>query len=921
MKRKLPAPGCHAVRCGSAMNGRRLIAILMAVLVALVVTLPLRAEVAPQADLAHGIAAENARLTARIAATRSAIDQARSDLEQSRGSQRQLDRRLQRIERHAQVHALGQVFAQTVIEQLSELPGSESFDADQRARESRLEAASDASLRTERALDELTDMETELVLRFGAVTPALPDALWPQFEAAARPLLGEQQVLLASLDELQGQLLQALQASDAAALELAQRTQAARTELTRLLFWVPAQPSLQTISELSRSWAWMTSAANWRAAAVALAGQLAWRPFWPTLTLLLAGALFLARKRLQGKLVVLAPGTANSERYWIGYTVTALVITMALALPGPLVLWTAAKLLAAAPDAQRFALALAAALMVSAKLLLALSAFAWLLDRRGVAGGHFGWDESLLSFSGHALRRFCLIFVPLLFVVALNGLDHAPYANRESIGRMSLTLAMLVVAIFVIRMLRRQSPLSQRLRERAPRSWAVRLHALWFGTAVAVPLAIAALSAAGYFVAAGYFFAHTLMSLFLVLGAVALYGLIALWVQLERRRLRRHQALEALRQARAAAAEGDEEASEVAEPAPPRLDIAAISEQTRSLLDLFITLLLLGGIWWVWKDGLPALSVITDFPLWTYHSTVDGKNITLPLTVGKLFLAVVVGVVTAVAVRNVGALLDIVLLQRFEVQADATYAIKVVTRYALAAVGMVSACSILGIAWGDVHWLIAAMGVGLGFGLQEIVANFVSGLIVLAERPIRIGDIVTVGDVTGTVARIRARATAVLDFDGKEVIIPNKAFITGSVVNWTLSNQNTRLLLKVGVAYGSEIALVQRVLLEVVQGNADVLQDPSPSVYFMDFGDSSLDFEVRAFVGSFDKRLRVTHELNLAIEAVLGEHGIEIPFPQRDLHVRSAPALAGMQDGVRQYEVAVPPGSPQTAPATSPSSS
>jgi potassium efflux system protein len=175
----------------------------------------------------------------------------------------------------------------------------------------------------------------------------------------------------------------------------------------------------------------------------------------------------------------------------------------------------------------------------------------------------------------------------------------------------------------------------------------------------------------------------------------------------------------------------------------------------------------------------------------------------------------------------------------------------------------------------------------------------VSGLIVLAERPIRIGDVVTVGDVSGTVARIRARATAVVDFDNKEVIIPNKAFITERVVNWTLSNQTTRLLLKVGVAYGSDIGLVQRVMLEAVRRNPDVLESPPPSVFFADFGDSSLDFEIRAFVGSFNQRLRVQHELLFAVEAVLRENSVEIPFPQRDLHIRSAPGLSGVLQAER----------------------
>ena len=343
----------------------------------------------------------------------------------------------------------------------------------------------------------------------------------------------------------------------------------------------------------------------------------------------------------------------------------------------------------------------------------------------------------------------------------------------------------------------------QRLRARAPRSRHGQLHAFWFGAVVALPLAIAGLAAAGYLVAAGYFYGRIVESVFVAIGAVMLYGLIALWVQVQRLHLghRRDEATARPKEAGTAVEPG----SEVAEARPAQLDIAMIGEQTRSLLDMIVTVLLLGGVWWVWRDALPALSTIVDYPLWSYSEIIDGKEVSRALTVGHLVLALVVGVVTAVVVRNIGALLDIVLLQRLEMQTDATYAVKVIARYAVTIVGVLLACSLLGIRWNDVQWLVAALGVGLGFGLQEIVANFVSGLIVLAERPIRIGDVVTVGNISGTVSRIHARATVVIDFDNKEVIIPNKAFITERVVNWTLTNQTTRLLIKVGVAYGSDI--------------------------------------------------------------------------------------------------------------------
>ncbi len=166
-----------------------------------------------------------------------------------------------------------------------------------------------------------------------------------------------------------------------------------------------------------------------------------------------------------------------------------------------------------------------------------------------------------------------------------------------------------------------------------------------------------------------------------------------------------------------------------------------------------------------------------------------------------------------------------------------------------------------------------------------------SGLIVLGERPIRVGDVVTVADITGTVTSIRARATVVTDFENKEVMIPNKAFITERVINWTLSNQTTRLLITLGLAYGTDVERAQRLMLAVVESNADVLRDPAPSVFFVGFGDSALNFEIRAFVDTLDKRLPVRHAIQVAVARALADAGIEIPFPQRDLHIRSADGL------------------------------
>jgi len=193
-----------------------------------------------------------------------------------------------------------------------------------------------------------------------------------------------------------------------------------------------------------------------------------------------------------------------------------------------------------------------------------------------------------------------------------------------------------------------------------------------------------------------------------------------------------------------------------------------------------------------------------------------------------------------------------------------------------------------------VEWLVAALTVGLGFGLQEIFANFVSGLILLFERPIRIGDTVTVGTTTGTVTRIRTRATTITDWDRKELIIPNKSFVTGDVVNWTLSDPITRLTIRVGVAYGSDVELIEQLMRELAEEHPLVLDDPAPIVFFCGFGDSALSFELRVFFKDVLKRTALTHELNKAINERFARHGIEIAFPQRDIHVRSIDAGIGL---------------------------
>src|SRR5690606_34415174 len=222
----------------------------------------------------------------------------------------------------------------------------------------------------------------------------------------------------------------------------------------------------------------------------------------------------------------------------------------------------------------------------------------------------------------------------------------------------------------------------------------------------------------------------------------------------------------------------------------------------------------------------------------------DMVPISLADALGALFIIVV----ALLLAGNLPGLLEVSVLSRLQLAQGSAYAITMLLSYIIVGVGFVAMLGTLGVSWDKLQWLVAALSVGLGFGLQEIFANFVSGLIILFERPMRIGDTVTVGNLSGTVSRIRIRATTITDFDRKEIIVPNKTFVTSQLINWSLSDTVTRVTITIGVAYGSDLELVRRLLLQAAHENPRVLRDPAPLVVFLNFGASTLDHELRVHV-------------------------------------------------------------------------
>jgi small-conductance mechanosensitive channel len=299
------------------------------------------------------------------------------------------------------------------------------------------------------------------------------------------------------------------------------------------------------------------------------------------------------------------------------------------------------------------------------------------------------------------------------------------------------------------------------------------------------------------------------------------------------------------------------------------------------------------------------LLVLRFFRIWDEIAAGIGSALTTPWSIGNLEL--VLGDLVAFGVmiwlsfllsRFVRFTLEEEMLPRTSLPRGVPFAISAMARYTILLFGFLVAVAAAGIDLSRIALIIGALGVGIGIGLQGVVNNIVSGLILLFERPIQVGDTVQLADTLGEVRRIGIRSSTLRTFDGAEVVIPNARFVSDEFVNWTLSDRNRRIEIPVGVAYGTDPERVIALLLEVANSHPEIMSNPEPTALFLRFGDSSLDFQLRAWTGRSETWREVASQLAVAINRALNEAEITIPFPQRDLHLRSVdPRLQKQGDG------------------------
>jgi potassium efflux system protein len=845
---------------------------------------------ADQHPVLRSLAEENAELMReipkRVAATRQLSDK----LQITKNELADIEQRLARSERRLEIGGLSRVLGSIMIAERRSLPSLPQYRAEIRSRNREAAVVGLDRIQAQEQRRELVSIDLAVQDLVADIAEDVTDAA--ELEAIGREvrqLLLVKRDLLLQIENSYGSYLQVLGNLDLEQRNLLNVTEEYQQFLAKNLLWIPSAPFFgsSVVQGDLPAYPYSLTSEAWSSVGVLLTASVGEHVVVSVFCLALLVLLLLLRKPLARQYTVMAARVGRLSTDNIGLTIASLAIVAVRVLPIPFLLFSVSWFLFNASQPTVFSETVARSLLLTTPFFYNLLFFGALSKPDGILSLHFGWKDRTLEIMRRQLHRLAIIAAPLVFATAILFLSESQ-SDRAVLGRI-VFIALVIFLSSVIRpILHPKTGLVAAFYEKNAASWIAKLRWTWFGLGVGSPLVLGVISLFGFLYTSTILVGLLVNTFWRVLGLVIIYLVILRWLALARRKLALQIALQE-REARRAekSSEQDPDADGPPAVAEVPLDLDEVDQQTRKLLRSIMIVLALVVGWQIWADVLPAFSFLNDVALWTQTATVDGIDKVVPVTAADVLLALLVIVVTVIGSRNIPGLMHILILQRLTLAPGSRYAINTLVRYVIVTIGTISVLNLIGWNWSQIQWLVAALSVGLGFGLQEIVANFVAGLIILFERPVRVGDTVTVGQLTGTVSRVRIRATTITDWDRKEILVPNKAFITEQVVNWTLSDPITRVVLQVGVAYGSDAEQVNKVMEDTLVSLPLVLDEPPPKVYFTGFGDSSLNFTIHAYLRELSDRMPMVHAIHDAILKALRENDIEIPFPQRDIHVRS----------------------------------
>lgn len=584
------------------------------------------------------------------------------------------------------------------------------------------------------------------------------------------------------------------------------------------------------------------------------------------IVLLVVAALVYARMRLREIQHAQNRRLLRVQDDSIPITVFALLLTGLRALPAPLFVFAIGILFS--QNTSPVAAALSNTLYGLIVVLFVLDLIRILSEESGVARTHFGWSPQACGRLHEEAGWLILWWLP---IATLASFLFMVGDDTVLLGRLTLLLTLFILGGHLIRHVWRDVQISG-IQSLATNQNRLRLVVIVILTVVIVGVVW------GLRYSVSIVTSRLIATLWIGVGLLILHNLLMRWLHLVRRRLRLAERL---------AAQKEQSIGEISAVAEDEASLVNIGAETKRLLNVTTMTVGVVALLYLWTPLFPVFDALARVTLWTSTSVVEGEPVTALITLETLVLIIFLAAITFYAARRLPALVELALRSRTSITPGGRYAASTLLSYGIVAIGTIFALSALGLRWSQLQWLIAALGVGIGFGLQEIIANFISGLIILFERPIRVGDIVTVGDKDGTVTKVRIRATTILDFDGRELLVPNKEFITGRLLNWTLSDSNVRLVIPVGIAYGSDVEEALRILKQIADDYPIILDDPEPSIIFGNFGENALELTARFYIESFDDYWPVMTEVRSEIYKRFAEADIAIAFPQRDVHLDS----------------------------------
>jgi len=659
-----------------------------------------------------------------------------------------------------------------------------------------------------------------------------------------------------------------------------------RELVDRNLIWMKSHPKLGLADFIAwpRATAALLAAQDWSGLGSQLRTHALAHPASALLALLVLVLVSWYRKPLAERLGAMSLRRVGWRDYRYRMGLMAFGIHLLVALPVPLLLLWASWLLARMEGDSALARALSDASYRTAGLSYLYLVILQAMGTDGFARGHLRWKTARVLSVRRLLRAGLWVMLPLAFVsttvALLAGATAASQAYR--VTGLMVTVAFFVFLVLILRAGRdmfdsafysRGHPMLSRI------GWI-----LLVAIVVAQPLVVL-LDVQGYHFTARELQLRVFLSSVVLVAAKMLLdaGLLGLTI--------------AARRSLAAAQDtvAQEEPANVAGTAPPpraagdafeEIDLEKMNASAVALLQVAVAGAAALLMVLIWQQFFTALSIFDSVALWSYADTVDGKETVSTVSAfdaGGALLVMALGMVLASGIPSlIGIVFYSVITEK-----GVLYAIQTVIRYVIAVLAAFFALQMLGFGWSKLQWMAAGLSVGLGFGLQAIFANFFSGLIMLFERPVRIGDVITLGEFSGTINRIRMRATTITDFDNREIIVPNQMFVTERLINWTLSSSVVRFSFDVGVSYDADPRVVRETLLEILHADPRVMKEPAPNVIFREFGPSSLSMRCFAHVEDLALRFQVQNDLHMRIAEVFRDKGIEIAYPQMDLHVRS----------------------------------